>query len=439
MVYNYPGSVADEDMQFLSEVSVENSSTNELFNAISIYVPMSKAVGNIIGFDDQLVAVDKPAVYTCVVENYASIMTGALLDQWQDVFRQDTNNSVILYLIVFLDGTGTSSFWEITPTTIKFTPLTNAFNKLYFISYFKVLFDELYETDMNNTLYFDMSLALAYLCKLDVKLSYFLTMVRQHYPVESPDTNVCLVSSASKAQELAAATALDATVAGVDAPRDAYYWGMLFLLNFSNWAMVVHSEPVNLIPIILAAWFAQRNSSGTFIGNKLSKLRLSGSRIKPNGVPSWLNAAVNENIGGTVAEILKDKKIGFLKTISDSTEQDCELASMASADGMPTIAMQISKWVDYTSAQQCAEFATDAETLTFPVLRNEVAYKSIQGIVMNNLQLFTGTGRLSSISMNFPSFSDLPKSKTDIIAASSWSAVYQDDLGKVLISGGITA
>jgi hypothetical protein len=68
-------------------------------------------------------------------------MKGKLLDQWADAFRQDTNVSLILYVIVFLDGTGTADMWDIEDVSIRFRPLTEAFNKLFFVSFFKTLFD----------------------------------------------------------------------------------------------------------------------------------------------------------------------------------------------------------------------------------------------------------------------------------------------------------
>jgi hypothetical protein len=71
-------------------------------------------------------------------------MKGKLLDQWADAFRQDTNSSLILYVIVFLDGESTAGMWEIDDVSIKFASITDAFGKLFFISYVKTLFDESY-------------------------------------------------------------------------------------------------------------------------------------------------------------------------------------------------------------------------------------------------------------------------------------------------------
>jgi len=536
-------------MHFASSVEVITDEKNELFNAVSIYVPSSLAAANIVDFDPAWVSTETPAVFTCVLDNYKEIMKGRLLDQWQDVFRQDTNPSAILYLIVFQDGSVTDGLWEIDDVSIKFKPLTDAFNALRFISYFKTLFDETYDgkgsgTDVippystaksvqlrfqntggvrrvvsagdytlwdhvrsrqweftvdedielepgddayrqiifvtlyipNNlntdgvsntgllyapyvgpdpgipvnveivsvtdidiahggpSKFFDLSLALAYMCKIDLKLSYFVNMVKVSYADKKPDPeDECLIRGATAAEEKANMLSVK------DGDRSKYYWGALFLMNCvrNTWTLV-HSEPVNIIPLILAAWFAARNGSGQFVGNKLSLLRLRGPRIKPLGFPSWLNSEVNENDAGGF-DLLDEKNVGYLCTISDNTPQESCVSSGRSADGTPVAALMISKYVDYTSSQQCARLLTDSATLTNPVLTNEAAYARIKAIVFGNLRSFTPTGRVTNIRLKFPPFTQAKVSARELAATGSWEASYVDDLDEITITGGITA
>jgi hypothetical protein len=526
-------------MHFSSSVEVVINEKNELFNAISIYVPMSLAAANIVDFDPAWVTADKPAVMTCVLDNYKKIMKGKLLDQWMNVFRQDTNTSVIVYLVVFLDDTSTAGMWEIDDVSIKFEPLTRAFNELFFISYAKVLFDENYDgrpvqlplnpgtaasahialsnqtgsaitvpaadylfndgvkdwvipldTDLvlpaggshtmqvfastagsdaalaagtvNNTdvsptppadlvitvnsvqqgpdpdvtpvtvpsKYFDLSLALAYLCKLTTELSFFYSLVRVSLPVQSPDTNVCWIRSKTAAQEKAAMLSV------MDGDRQKYYWGALYLMECMNTWVLVHSEPVNIIVEMLAAWFAERNASGQFVGNKLSLLRLSGTRIKPFGYPSWLNSEVNKNDADGF-DLLDEKNVGYLCTIADNTPQESCISSARGVTGMPVSALMISKFVDYAAAQQCGKMITDKGTLVDPVLTDANAYKKIQEIFMTELQVFTRTRRISAIKMRFPAFEVAKTGLTALEAASAWKANYTDDLDSVTVTGGI--
>ena len=528
-------------MNFASTTEVIVNEKNELFNALSIYVPLSLAGANIVDFDPAWVSSEKPAVFTCVLNNYKKIMKGKLLDQWQDIFQQDTNVDVILYLIVFQDGAGTEGMWEIDDVSIKFAPLTKAFTKLFFISYVKTLFDETYSgkpiqlppdpgtaasavlklsnptgldisipagtyqfndgvkdwnivvppslviaaggdhsldifastagsnaalaagavahgdvspalpaditlevmsvtqgTDAGPatapSLYFDLSLALAYLCKNDLKLSYFISLVRVSYLDQKPSLDdVCLIRRKTSAEEK------DAMRSILEDDRSAYYWGALFLMGcVKNTWVLVHGEPVNIVPLIFAAWFNGRNASGQFVGNKLSLLRLRGTRIKPLGFPSWLNSEVNENDADGF-DLLDAKNIGYLSTIADNTPQESCVSSARSFDGTPVAAQMISKWVDYTSAQQCAKFITDDGTVTDPVLTNEKAYGKIQDIVNGNLLLFVQTGRLNNIEFKFPPFSVARVGPRELQAARSWKAKYTDDLDTVTVTGGIVA
>jgi hypothetical protein len=541
---NYPGSISERKMHFASSVAVIVDEKNELFNAISIYVPMSLAAANIVDFDPAWVTAEKPAVFTCVLDNYKKIMKGRLLDQWTDVFRQDTNPSAILYLIIFLDDGSTVGMWEIEDISIKFEPLTTAFKKLYFISYVKVLFDEYYDgrpvqlpadpgtaasaqitlsnptgaeitvpantysfndgvkdweipldaavvltanggehtmqvfaatvgndaalvpgvvtnasvaptppTDLVITVvsvvqgtnpdpnpvavpsqYFDLSLALAYLCKLDLKLSYFISLVKVSYIDQRPNPDdACWIRLKTSAEEKEAMLSL------MVGDRNKYYWGALFLMDCTrNTWTLVHSEPVNIIALIFAAWFAARNASGQYVGNKLSLLRLRGTRIKPLGFPSWLNSEVNENDADGF-DLLDAKNVGYLSTIADNTPQESCVSSARSIDGTPLAAQMISKWVDYTSAQQCAKFITADGTLTDPVLTDEDSYNKVQEIVMSNLLLFVPTKRINNIVMEFPPFATAKTGLNKLEAASSWKAGYTDDLDEVTVTGEITA
>lgn len=546
-------------MRFSSSVEAVATEKNELFNALSLYVPKAMAPSNIRGWVDQdldaEVTATTPVVITVDVTNYASVMEGVMLDQFTDAFRQDSNIDLVIYIIVFDD----SGSFVVGSRSITYAPLTAAFEKLFFISYVKMLFDLEYDGSTavipypgtkasrtimisNQTLdyhtlpagtyyyddgvktyklevlvnmvvppsggnyadivieattvgvdsaladgdmpvgnftplledgpelltftttahvqginanptpapvpskYFDFSLALAYQCKLNVKLSYFWSLVKVSlsqtgYPVASDvDTNPCRITSITAGDEAAYMLALDQAATGpVPIPRTQYYWGALNLMAVPNTWVLVHSEAVNVFAEVLGAWFASRNTSGTYIGNKMSLLRLSGVKIKPLGYPSWLNNAVNENFGAAF-DLLDTKNVGYLQTIADDTPQDCAVSSARGITGIPFNAMEIAKFVDYTSAQDCAKFITDKGTLTNPVLTDEAAYKQIQEVVKNNLLKFSGTsGRLLNISLNFPAFSSAKTGATKLEAASAWSALYKDDLNTIVVSGGITA
>jgi hypothetical protein len=279
-----------------------------------------------------------------------------------------------------------------------------------------------------------MALALSYLCKLDIKLSYCIPLVKISYIDQKPNpADACWIRLKTSAEEKEAMTSLET------GDRSKYFWGAQFLMGcVKNTWTLVHSEPVNILVEILAAWFAERNASGQFVGNKLSLLRLSGTRIKPLGFPSWLNSEVNENDADGF-DLLDEKNVGYLCTIADNTPQESCVSSARSIDGTPISAQMISKFVDYVSAQQCAKMITDKGTLTDPVLTDADAYRRIQEIVLSNLTLFAPTKRINSIILRFPDFSVAKVGMTELEAASSWKARYTDDLDEVTVSGGIEA
>jgi hypothetical protein len=141
----YIGSVAERNIKFLSTLETVKLEDDDLFNSFSIYVPSHLAAENIADYDPSWVSSQQPLVLQCDVTNYKKQIKGRLLDQWQNIFRQDTNTSVVLYVIVFLCDQSTAGEWEIDDVSITFGPLTRAFNALFHISWFKTLFDPYYD------------------------------------------------------------------------------------------------------------------------------------------------------------------------------------------------------------------------------------------------------------------------------------------------------
>lgn len=562
MNLNFPGSVADQQMDIRSFVDVQVNDRNEPFNAVSLYVPSRFAASNIVDWSEYEgeLSAGSPVVIQVDVTNYAEIMQGAMLDQWTAAFRQDTNRDLLIFLIVFKDD---EEAWTIGGSAITYGPLTTAFDKYWFLSYVKILFDPLMsgepstvpvpgtyttgtmtisnasggaltldagtysfstanktyvftvtegmageiansasadpvtvtattvgpdaalsegtiavldfdpalESDMAdftytlsakvsgtaasttqvNSEYFDFSLALAYQCRLKQSMSYFYSQVnvdlsRTGFPGDgsTPDTNVCLIASAPIEEETEFLTALDVSPEGeITDPRSQYYWQALRLIQAANTLLIVHSAPgVSVISEMLGAWMASRNDAGTFVGNKMSMLKLSGPNIKPFGYASDLDSEVNVNyLEGQ--NLLYSKQVGFLRTISDASQQDCVLrraVGVASSPATPVSATMIAKYCDYTLKNALANFLSDRSSLTAPILNDPANYERIQNITMNVVSRFANTnGRLYGIRNTFPAFEAARVSTTEIVAASAWSAKYKDDIDSIALSGGIAA
>lgn len=445
MNLNYVGSVAERFMRFRSRLAETEGVAEDLFNAVSIYVPKSLASGNLASasYDPTAVTADNYAVIAVTVDNYKDVLAegGALLSQWLPVFNDGTNFAVKLYVIVF-DDTGFTP--TLTAGAITWSPLSKAFNELYFISLFKTMFSEHYDGskvthdpaeagDYDDSNYFDMALCLSYLCETESTLSWFFAELKVAVYDGVTDTNACHIQSIERGDETSHCTTL---VGSTLADRAQYFWGYVNLMGGSHTQIFLHNGNY-LLPVILGRWFETRNASGQFVGNKLCKIRLTGNKVKPTGNPSPLNSDVNLNLPSAIYSILDDKNVGYFISIANDSDSNAELTRDRSVNNMPATAYAISKWIDYSSSQDMAKYATAIQTLTDPVLVNQATYAQLQSFLINNVAIFATVGRITNIKVKFPPFSEAKKGNW-FEGTAVWSAEYVDDLEGVNISGSIS-
>ena len=432
-------------MRFRSRLAETEGVAEDLFNAISIYVPKSLADANLASgsYDPTAVTATNYAVIKVTVDNYKDVLAeeGALLAQWLPVFNDGTNFAVTLYVIVF-DDTGFTP--TVTANAVSWSPLTKAFNELYFISLFKTMFSEHYDGskvehdpaeagDYDDSNYFDMALCLAKLCEVESTLSWALLEAKVEVYDGVTDNNACKIQSLTRGDETAHCTTLEGSTT---ADRAEYFWGYLNLIGGNHYNLIIHNGNY-LIPVILGRWFEARNASGQFVGNKLAKIRLTGNKVKPTGNPSPLNSDVNLNLPTSISDILDEKIVGYFISIANDSDSNAELIRDRSVNNMPATAYAISKWIDYATSQDMAKFATAINTLTKPVLVNQETYAKVQSFLVNNLAIFATLGRIASIQIKFPPYAEA-KQGNWFRGTAVWSATYIDDLEGVDISGSIS-
>ena len=438
---SYVNSVAERFVRFRSGLLTSVPARTDLFNGQVIYMPSFLAAANIVDYEGTGLTDDVPIVKVITLDNYTSVMQGELLAQYAPVFNGGTNVDIILYVVIFNadDAAAVTAGLVVTATSIKYPALENAFKETYFIGFYKTMFSEAYTGEGTDDAYFDLALCLAYLCQYETTLSYAVLFTKVVLPLEAVDTNVCKIASVDKAVQVAACTSLDVTIADITNPRKDYFYGMLNFMVCDNTMLIVHSEPYNIVPMMFAKYFeVGENGSGSYVGNKLSNIRLSGSTIKAMGTPSILNANVNANMPLAIAERLDEMNVSYLVTISDASPNDCELVRATGMQGFPVNAYAIGKYVDYNSSQDAADWLTSFETGTNPVLRNEQAYNTLQTIPLGYLQKFvTSPSRLEQLNVLFPAYNELPKEKRGFTVTKTWEATYIDDLAEIFISGTI--
>lgn len=213
--------------------------------------------------------------------------------------------------------------------------------------------------------------------------------------------------------------------------------GMLQFMEADNTWFIIHSENTYVPSRIFATAMSARNETGTFVGNKLAKIRLTGNGIKPTGAPSIFDSSVNENLAKVYSGNLDEKNISYLLSIADDSVNDAMIVRAKGMTGYPVIATEMSKWIDHTTSIEMAKLLANQSTLINPVLRNERTYSRIQERLLANIQTFARIGRITNIILNFPPYSELPESKTDISVTAGWEATYVDDLEKVVMTGSI--
>lgn len=446
MNLNYVGSVAERFMKFRSSLAIEEDISENLFNAISIYVPKSLAGANLAegSYNPEAITATNYGVIAVNVDNYNDVLKsgGALLSQYLPIFNDGANGSVILYVIIFDDTTFAPA---VSASGIEWSPLSKAFKDLYFISFFKTMFSEHYdgatvkhdpaeEGDYDDSNYFDMALCLAQLCEAESTLSFHLCEAHVVVPEDgAEDINACKVMSQSRGDETNHCTTLAGSTV---ATRAQYFWGFLNLIAPKHTELHIHNGSF-MIPIILGKWFEQTNISGEFVGNKLAKIRLSGTKVKPTGLPSPLDSDVNLNLSRNIYENLDAKFVGYFISISSSSRNNAEFIRDRSIENYPITAYAISKWIDYTASQSLANYVTANRTLTEPVLANEATYTYIQQLVQGVINTFASTGRIVDIVLKFPPYSEAKKGQS-FEGTAVWSARYIDDLESVELSGSIT-
>lgn len=446
MNLNYIGSVAERFMKFRSSLATEENVSEDIFNAVSIYVPKSLASANLVddAFDPADITATKYGVIAVNVDNYNKVFKegGALLSQWLPVFNDGTNSAVTLYIIIFDDTTFAPT---VTANGIVWSPLSKAFKELYFISFFKTMFSEHYdgskvehdpaeEGDYDDSNYFDMALCLAQLCEAESTLSFCLTEAHVVVPEEGEaDANACKVMTQTRGDETTYCTTLAGSTV---ATRAQYFWGFLNLIAPKHTELHIHNGSF-MIPIILGSWFEQTNASGEYVGNKLAKIRLSGSKVKPTGLPSPLDSDVNQNLPADIYANLDSKFVGYFISISSASRNNAEFIRDRSIENFPITAYAISKWIDYTASQALANYATARNTLTNPVLANEETYTYIQQLVQGVINTFASARRIVDVALSFPPYSEAKKGQT-FEGTAVWTARYIDDLEGVELSGSIT-
>ena len=427
---DFLGSVAQEDVAFVTRV-VKTTEVGDNYWKVMIFVESDRFV-DASTLDWQLIPGSTTIKALSVsATNYAEYTSGTLRSWLYDLFCNGFTGECILVacaphssgdtvIVYSADGVTFYSDAEmtqevtipagITPTatgvehqysyttpvsaTAFISAMEDAYNKLKAYAYHKtVCANPTIELNSNNFLVHpDVAVALARLCAADK--DYLSSAPYYPFTTISPeDPSTDNLYAPLKA-------------AGVDAFMSAH-----------------QDSTRNAALYSLGLAMGVLNGSGTCVGNSLDMPK--SSMITASGPEGT-------NLSKSIRDMLKSINIQTFKPVGDNT-------GAVAAKGAKTLLGEVvqARWIiAYVTYMTKVAIA---QKITVPnFLKNQANYTRLLGIMMSYLGKFgpNGSGRLTELASNAPSFNDLPKASDDvIIIPDAWSAKYVDQVREVQITG----
>ncbi len=384
MADDFLGSVAQEDVQFVTEI-VKTVNPGDNYKHLIAYADDSQFVtgaslANVKDPDDNVVA--KFAEVTA--DSFKDVVKGELLVWLTDYFNAGGNESV--YVVNFTMGeTGTKAL------------LTAAFNATHQLAWFKTIC--VADASVSNMFHLDPDAAswLAELCATDKLLSS-----APLYPMSMPVVEGEFTDTAY--------TAVD--TAGFDA-----FWVYHLPAAQPDSSYVVHNGAMVALGLALNVV----NGSGVYAGNSFDMVATTA--ITASGVDGGA-------LSVTVQSILKGKNINYFKFVGDTTGA-VDLRGGKTAKGDVMSAMWIVNYCNYYNKVMVANYMSRRN-----VYKSATTYSVILAILSTTVTRFVTSGRLVNFALTAPAYADLPPAAADeIVVPNAWEATYQDDLRTVKVYG----
>lgn len=386
MADDFLGSVAQEDVQFVTEI-VKTVNPGDNYKHLVAYTDDSQIVtgatlanvkdpeGNVVGKYAEVNA-----------SNYKNIAQGELLVWLTDYFSAGGNESV--FIVNAQNG----------ETELTKALLTAAYDRTHQWGYFKTIC--VADEAVTDKFHLDPDAAswLAELCATDDLLSS-----APLYPMSMP---------------LAQGEYTDTAYAAVKAAGfDATWVYHLPVLQADGTTYVVHNGAMVALGLALNVI----NGSGVYAGNSFDMVATTA--ITASGVDG---AALDP----TTQSILKRDNINYFKPVGDTTGA-VDLRGGKTANGELISARWLVAYCNYYNKVMVANYMSRRN-----VFKSATTYDVILSILINTVSRFITSGRLTGFALTAPAYADLPPAAADeIVVPNAWSAVYQDDLRTVKVYG----
>ena len=384
MADDFLGSVAQEDVQFVTEI-VKTVNPGDNYKHLVVYTDdtqfTSEAIlANVKDPDGNVVA--KYAEVTA--DSFGDVVQGELLVWLTDYFNAGGNESVFVVNVTMGE-------------TLTKAMLKAAFDVTHQWGWFKTVC--IADSAVSSMFHLDPDAAawLAEFCATDKLLSS-----APLYPMSTAVAEGELVDTAYAAVKAAG--------------YDAFWVYHLPVLQSDN-SYVVHNGAMVALGLALNVI----NRSGTYVGNSFDMV--ATSVITASGIDGGALSA-------TVQSILKANNINYFKFVGDATGA-VDLRGGKTAKGEVMSAMWIVSFCNFYNKVMVANFMSRRN-----VFKSATSYDVIIAILIDTVSMFVNSGRLINFAVTAPAYSDLPPAQADeIIVPNAWQATYQDDLRTVKVYG----
>ena len=385
MADDFLGSIAQEDVQFVTEI-VKTVNPGDNFKHLVVYTDDSQIASGAVMANVKDPTGTVVAQYAEVTaDNYKNTVQGELLVWLTDYFSAGGNESVF----VVNAQNGEASLTKAT--------LTAAYNVTHQWGWFKTICVE--DADVTTEFHLDPDAAswLAELCSTDKLLSS-----APLYPMSMPVTTGEFTDTAYLAVE----------EAGYDA-----FWAYHLPAAQTGGGYVVHNGALVALGIALNVM----NASGTYVGNSFDMVNTTA--ITASGIDGGA-------LEPTVQSILKGANINYFKFVGDTTGA-VALRGGKTSKGEVMSAMWIVNFCNYYNKVMVANYMSRRN-----VFKSSATYDVILSILIKTVSRFVTSGRLIGFALTAPAYADLPPAANDeIVVPNAWHATYQDDLRTVKVYG----
>ena len=386
MADDFLGSVAQEDVQFVTEI-VRTVNPGDNYKHLIVYT------------DDSQIA---SGASLAAVKDLAGVKVADYAEVTADSFRNVVQDELAVWLTDYFSAGGNESVFVVNVQNgeASYTKalLKAAFDVTHQWAYFKSIC--IVDADVDTMFHLDPDAAtdLAELCSTDTLLS-----AAPLYPMSMAVT---------------AGQFTDTAYAAVKAAGfDATWVYHLPVLQADGTTYVVHNGAFIALGLALNV----PNGSGVYAGNSFDMVETTA--ITASGVDGG-------PLDATTQSILKNANINYFKFVGDATG-GVDLRGGKTMKGNVISAFWIRDYCNYYNKVMVANYMSRRN-----IYKSSTTYDVILSILIKTVNRFVTSGRLVNFVLTAPAYADLPPAANDeIIVPNAWQATYQDDIRSVKVYG----